>query len=221
MPDPSKIWTNDDYVNANITLSSLKANYPLTLPKKSSKKSGELFKRFVSEDNLSFIYDTIFPLRMRAYLIQNFTGFQSGLYKIYSVEINGARPYKAELADINLFGLLVHDRMLELARVIMDSDDEETRSLRLGMETVKRNYTNFIDRLLNEQVNMEVYNEDDLKTLSDRLVGSLSDNISWFVQADRDSLATEIEKAMAGCPTEHVKENINKMLKILKDPSKQ
>ena len=88
------------------------------------------------------------------------------------------------------------------------------------MKTVKRNYLNLIDGLLDEQVKADVYNEEDLNNLSDKLTASVSENISWFVQPDRDSVALWLKNAMAGCPTEHVRTNFNKMLKIMEDPSK-
>lgn len=219
-PDHTRVWSIQDYINSNITLSTLKGNYPYSLPKKSSKKSGAVFARLVNEENLSFIYDKNIPLSTRAYTVQHFTRFYSELQSIYSVEVEDKKFYGDELADINIFGLLVHDRMLELAWVIMDSDAGEAKDLQFGMKTVKRNYLNLIDGLLDELVKADVYNEDDLNTLSDRLKGSIEDNISWFVQSDKDSVAARIEKAMTGCPTEHVKENFKKMLKILKDVSK-
>jgi hypothetical protein len=65
MPDYKKVWTNDDYVSCNITLSSLKINDPLSLPRKNSRKSGPLFKRMVSEENISLkesgLYNSVLP----------------------------------------------------------------------------------------------------------------------------------------------------------------
>lgn len=220
LPDHTRVWSIQDYINSNITLSTLKSSYPYSLPRKSSKKSGAIFARMMNEENLSFMYDKNIPLSTRAYTIQHFTRFYSELQSIYSVEMDDRRYYGDELADINVFGLLVHDRMLELAWVIMDSDAEEAKDLHFGMKTVKRNYLNLIDGLLDEQVKADVYNEEDLNNLSDKLTASVSENISWFVQPDRDSVALWLKNAMAGCPTEHVRINFNKMLKIMEDPSK-
>jgi hypothetical protein len=100
MPDYKKVWTNDDYVSSNITLSSLKINDPLSLPRKNSKKSGDLFKRMVNEENLSFIHDTTFPLRTRAYTIQYFTRFQTEMEQMYTIEYKGKNYCSEELLDM-------------------------------------------------------------------------------------------------------------------------
>lgn len=220
LPDHTMVWSIQDYINSNITLSTLKSNYPYSLPRKSSKKSGAIFARIVNAENLSFIYDKNIPLSTRAYTIQHFTRFYSELQSIYSVELDENKYYSDELADINIFGLLVHDRMLELAFVIMDTDSGEAKDLQFGMKAVKRNYLNLIEGLLDEQVRTDVYGEEDLNNLSDKLAESLSKNISWFIHSERDSVAAEIGKAMERCPTGHVKENFNKMLKLLKNYQK-
>jgi len=215
MPDQSKVWTNDDYINANITLSSLKANYPLSLPRKDSKKSGAVFNRLVSEENLSFIYDTIYPLRIRAYLIQHFTGFQSELLQFYSAEIKGEKPYMAELADINLFSLTVHEKMLELAWKIMDSDDESDQSIASGMNAVKYNYLKLISRLLEEQIKEKEYNENDLQRLSDRLSVSIIKNNTWFPPEDRKTLISHLESIINNSPGDYIKKKYIETLKII------
>jgi len=217
MPDHNKIWTNDDYVNATITLSTLKTNYPLSLPRKDSKKSGEIFRRIVNEANLSFIHDTVFPLRIRAYLIQHFTQFGSELEQFYSVESGGENYYKEELVDLKIFGLSVHEKMLELAWVIMDSDDEADKSIQSGMQAVKNNYVRLIVRLLDEQVKSDEYKTMDLGRLSDKISVSLIKNNEWFLPAERDTIISHIEANIQKFPSEYnIKNNYIKTLKILK-----
>ncbi len=218
LPDHTRPWNIQDYINADITLSTLKSNYPYSLPRKSSNKSGAIFARLVSGDNLAFMYDTNMPLHSRAQIIQHFTRFFRELQSIYSVDTGTRNYYCNELAEINIFGLLVHDRMLELAWKIMDSDDEADRDLQYGMKIVKRNYFNLLERLLEEQVKSEVYSDDDLDRLSDMLARSLAVNVSWFMESDRDSVEGNIEKAMPQSPTAHVRSNFNKMLSYLRNP---
>jgi len=217
MPDHNKTWTNDDYVNANITLSTLKTNYPLSLPRKNSKKSGEVFSRIVNEANLSFIQDTVFPLRIRAYLIQYFTHFESELEQFYSVESEGENYYKEELVDLKILGLFVHEKMLELAWIIMDSDDESDKSIQSGMQAVKHNYVRLIVRLLDEQVKTDEYKTMDLGRLSDKISVSLIKNNEWFLPAERDTIISHIEANTQKFPSEYnIKNNYIKTLKILK-----
>lgn len=217
MPDHSKIWTNDDYSNANITLSSLRINYPLSLPRKLSKKSGALFGRFINEENLSFVNDTTFPLYIRAYQIQSFERLQSQLGQIYSVEVNEEKYYNEELIDIEIFGLFVHEKMLELAWTIMNSDDESVIGMQSGMQTVKNNYIVLIMRLLDEQDKLKEYPINALDRLSYKVSVSIIKNQEWFLPADRKTIISKIEAAIEKSPTDFIKNNFIKTFTILND----
>jgi hypothetical protein len=217
MPDHSKIWTNDDYANANITLSSLRINYPLSLPRKLSKKSGALFGRFINEENLSFVNDTTFPLRIRAYQIQSFERLQSEQEQIYSFEVNEKKYYNEELIDLKIFGLFGHEKMLELAWAIMDSDDEYDRGMQSGMQTVKNNYLKLIARLLDELLKFKDYPANSLERLSDKVSVSIIRNKEWFLPADRKTIISQIEAAIEKSPSDHIKNNLVETLEILND----
>jgi len=219
MPDHNKIWTNNDYTNANITLSSLTINFPLSLPRKLSKKSGALFSKFINEENLSFVNDTTFPLRIRAYQIQGFERLQSEMEQIYSFEVNEEKYYNVELIDLKIFGLFVHEKMLELAWAIMDSDDESVIDMRSGMQTVKYNYLKLIERLLDEQVKSEEYPENALDRLSDKVSVSIIKNQEWFLPADRKTIISQIEAVIEKSPADHIKNYLIETLEILYDSS--
>ena len=216
MPDHKKIWTNDDYVSANITLSSLKMNDPLSLPVKNSKKSGVLFKRMVNEENLSFIHDTTFPLRTRAYTIQYFTRFQTEMEQIYTIEYKGKIYYTEELLDLHIFGLAVHDRMLELAWIINKSDDEDVEGIKSGMQAVTYNYLKLIPRLLGELVKTNLYSADGLERLSKAISSSLLTNIEWMTPAEKNYLLPEFKNAIENSGSAEVKSNLESAVEVLK-----
>lgn len=216
MPNYKKVWTNDDYVSANITLSSLKINDPLSLPRKNSKKSGELFKRMVNENNLSFIHDTTFPLRTRAYTIQYFTQFQTEMEQMYTIEYNGKIYYSEELLDLHIFGLAVHDRMLELGWIINKSDDEDVEGIKSGMQAVKYNYLKLIPRLLGELVKTDLYSAEGLERLSEAISSSLLNNTEWMTPAEKNNLVPEIKNAIERSGSADVKGNLESAVEVLK-----
>lgn len=196
MPDHRKVWTNDDYINANITLSSLKMNDPLSLPRKKSKKSGELFNRMVNEKNLDFIYDTIFPLRTVAYTIQYYTQFQTQMEQMYTIEHKGKIYYSEELLDLHIFSLLIHDRMLELGQIIERSDDEDVEGIKSGLQAVKFNYLKLIPRLLDEVSKTRQYSVDGIDRLTKAISASLIKNQEWMTSGDKDNLESELKNAV-------------------------
>ena len=215
MPSYKKVWTNDDYIACNITLSSLKMNDPLSLPRKSSRKSGVLFKRMVNIHNLDFIYDKTFPLRTRAYTIQYFTRFQTEIEQMYTIEHNGKQYYGEELLDIHIFGLQVHDRMLELAMIINDSDDPDTDGIKSGMTAVEYNYMKLIPRLIGELARTEQYSETDRKRLASAISSSIKSNIKWMSDNDKASLKGFLSESTSTIGSEAIKDILAETAKIL------
>jgi hypothetical protein len=216
MPDYKKVWTNDEYVSANITLSSLKINDPLSLPRKNSKKSGDLFKRMVNEENLFFIHDTTFPLRTRAYTIQYFTRFQTEMEQMYTIEYEGRLYYSEELLDLHIFGLAVHDRMLELGWIINKSEDEDVEGIKSGMQAVTYNYLKLIPRLLGELVKTELYSADGVERLSKAISSSLVNNSEWMTPSEKNDLISEFKSAIENSGSAEVKSNLESAAEALK-----
>ena len=143
--------------------------------------------------------------------------FGSELEQFYSVESEGENYYKEELVDLKIFGLIVHEKMLELAWAIMDSDDETDKSLQSGTQVVKNNYLRLIEGLLDEQVNLKEYPSNDLNRLSDRVSVSIIKNHEWFSPADRITIGSEILAVIEKSPSHRCKNNYYKILKILND----
>lgn len=221
MPEYKTVWTNKDYSDANITLSGLIIDYPLSLPRKNSNKSGELFNRFVNEENLSFANDETLPLHLRAYRIQDFETLQSRMEQIYAVETEEEKYYRGELISLKIFRLSVHEKMLELAWKIMNSDDEADINLQPGMQTVRDNFLKLIAGLLEEQVNLKEYDLKDLEKLSKRVSVSLINNNHWFSSDDRDSLFARINNVIKGSSSDVIRNNYSKALKVLDSEKSQ
>jgi len=210
MPEYNKIWTDNDYIGCNITLSSLKIYDPLSFPRKNSKKSGLVFKRMVSTDNLNFIYDTISPLRLRAYTIQSYPRFQYEMEQMYTIEHKGKVYYDEELIDLHIFGIAVYDKMLELAGIIKRSDDDDVSSIKSGMDVVKYNYLKYIPGIMDELAKKDIYSEEGVNRLSKALSESLHRNIEWMSPADKSSLLTEMKSG-----SEKVKTDLQECIKLL------
>jgi hypothetical protein len=215
MPDHKKIWTNDDYVASNITLSSLKMNDPLSLPRKTSKKSQEVFQRLVSSENLNFIYDTIFPLRTKAYFIQYYPRFQTEMEQMYTIEYKGKPYYSEELIDLHIFGLIIHDKMLELGWIIDKSEDQDAEGLKGGMQSVQYNYLRLIPRLLDELSKSKIYTLEGKERLSHALAESIHRNLEWMNTQSKDSLTATLKNTAEKNKSGKVKENLEMCIEIL------
>lgn len=199
MPDHNKKWTGDDYSEANITLNTLQMEAPLSLPRKNSRKSGELFNRIVNEENIQFVYDTAIPLKIRAYLIQHYPRIIGEFENIYSYEEKGKPVYSEELLDIEIFELTIHDKMLELARIINESNDETLSGFKDGMKMVQYNYLKLIPRLMTELGKTDLYPEEDRIRLSKALTGSIMNSSYWLSASDKNTLKSGLTESSEIC----------------------
>jgi hypothetical protein len=216
MPDHNKNWINDDYIMANITLSSLKITDPMAFPRKKSKKSNAIFMRLVNKDNLSFTEDQNIPVRNRAFLVQHYPRFQYELTQLYTDTANVEQYYNEELIETYIFGLNIHGKMLDLAGIIMNSEREEEKSIHSGLTTVVFNYLKTLSNIMEEQVKSNIYVSEDLDRLSLEVSGSLKKNLEWILPTDRYKLAENVQKVIDDAPSDYIKENYRTTLKLLK-----
>lgn len=215
MPDHKKNWTNDEYINANITLGTLKINNPLAFPRKNSKRSGDLFMRLVSKENLSFTNNLELPLRSRAFLIQHYPRFQYELTQLYTDASREEQYYNEELIETYIFGLYIHGKMLDLAGIIMNSEREEEKSIHEGLGTVVFNYLKTLSNIMEEQVKTNIYKAEDLDRISMEVKNSIEHNLDWILPADKQKLSVKIQKVIDETPTPEVKVNYGKVLEMV------
>ena len=217
MPDYKKKWSGDDYSEANITLSTLLMEAPLSLPRKNSKKSSQVFKRIVNEENIAFVYDTAVPLKVRAFLIQHYPRIIGEAENLYSYKNKGKLAYREELLDINIFQLTIHDRMLELARIINESDDETLTGFKVGMQNVKNNYLRLIPQIVKKISDNKEFKTSETLQLSDALSRSLSANLIMLDRNEKTILIAEFNRTKDLTKSSQLKENLNNCIKLLSD----
>lgn len=216
MPDHKITWTNDEYISANITLSTLKINNPQAFPRKRSKKSGDLFKRLVSKENLSFTNNQELPIRNRAFLIQHYPRFQYELTQLYTDSSKEEQYYHEELIETYIFGLFIHGKMLDLAGIIMNSEREEEKSIQEGLGTVVFNYLKTLSNIMEEQLKTNIYKAEDLDRISMEVKNSIEHNLDWILPADKQKLSVKLQKVIDETPSTEVKVNYGKALELVK-----
>jgi hypothetical protein len=216
MPDPSKSWTIYDCVYANLTLSSLHRINPLFLPRKNSKKSAAYFNKLIDKKNLSFVNDTAFPLRNRAFLIQHFQKLQNELRNLYTDKTKEEQYYNEELIDMYIFGLFLQENMLVLSEKIMNSKLESDIEIQYGQKTVLNNYVRMISMLLGEQLKSRVYSRNDLDRLSEEISHSVIKNVKWLTPENKEKIKIQIQDAFDKSTSGFAKNNYRKALEEMK-----
>jgi hypothetical protein len=217
MPDHIKLWSSQAYNRAFTVLSNLKLKDPLSYPRKNSNKSGDVFSRFVNKENLAFVNDSSISLVDRAYEIQAFAGVQNKLIRSYTDDLKPEQYYDEELIDSYIFGLYLHDKMLELAIEIYNSEEQSVINMRSGIRAVLNGYVQMSCVILGEQIKSNVYSNKDLDRLSNEVSRSLTDNLKWIQPADRQKIAVQIQSVIEKSPSDYIKNNYIKTLKVLND----
>jgi len=220
MPDLAKLNSNHDCLKVLTTLNVLRARNPLAYPRKHSKKSGTVFSSFINKENLSFAGDEGLTLRDRALRIQSFSTFQNALIQIYTDNLKSEQYYNEELIDLYIYQLFVRSKMLILAAKIMNSKEESDISMRSGLIVVLNGYKSLINIILEEQLKTKVYHSEDLERLSMEVSHSLTENIAWIVQSEREEIAVKVQKIIDNSSSDNIKNNYSKALKILNDHNK-
>ncbi len=180
IPSYQKQWTGADYNAACNKLFKIKYQSPRALPAKDSKKSGRLFDRLVSLENLSFLNNDTLPLYKKAYLISTFINIQSTLLDIYFDASSNQQYYSSELVQIYIFGLRVTEEMVALAREINESSDRKDKYMQYEYKTIQISYLKMIEYVLDRLKYISLYTFDDFNTLSTAVTTSIESNLALF-----------------------------------------
>jgi hypothetical protein len=129
------------------------------LPRKGSRKSGQLFEKMVSMDNLYFLGIDTLSLYGKACRIQSFVHIQREYCNLYTDTYKREQYYSTELIEFYIFGIRVTQEMLNLAYKINESD------------------------ALDKQKHISIFNTEDIVTLADSIALSIRKNMSWFDSA--------------------------------------
>lgn len=208
MPDYKKTWNSDDYSEANITLSTLRDNTPLSLPGKLSKKSGEVFERIVNEENLEFAYDTTIPLKVRAYMIQHYPRIIGEAENFYSYEEKGKMVYCEEFIEILKFNLDIYHIMLDLSDIIDKSDDESLSGFKDGKNSVRYFYLKYITSLTGKVTRPEIIAAEGFKELISSVCESVNSNSEWMTAQDKATVAAALKSLAEKSGSKAIKNNL-------------
>jgi hypothetical protein len=217
MPDLTKLWSSQAYMRAFSVLSTVKLNNPMAYPQKNSKKSGAVFNRFINKENLSFLDDSNISLKDKAFEMQSFSSIQNALTQKYTDDFRQEQYYNVELIETYIFGLYVHERMLDLAQIILNSNDDYLANMKAGIKTVINGYVQMTFFVMAEQVKSNIYQVKDLDRLSTEVSRSLIKNIKLIEPEFRDKLASHLQTLIEKSPSDYIKKNYQEVLKVLND----
>jgi len=215
IPDHNRVWTFNDYSKTFGALSKLKFNKPFALPAKDSKRSGELFNRMISFENMSLLQDESIPLNEKAHWMKGFLEVHGQLLDIYTNIRMEKLFYNRELIDINIFGLGVAERMFDLAKEINESKDSKDINMQSGYQSIQMIYIAGLKDILENQKYTSQYLNEDLEKLTDSLTNSVLRNRDWMDSSATINIKQALQVVMDSTSSEYIKNRYSTLNELL------
>ncbi len=215
MPDYSSVWNMEDYSNAFYVLNTLKYQNPKALPSRDSEKSGVLFSRMISLDNLSFLQDETLPLYVKADMIKWFVNTLMELKVAYTIIGMNRQYYVRELNDIDITRMRVAQRMLGLGSEINESEDPSDVDMQSDYPQIQKMYLNLLSELLDKQLHTSQYPKQTLELLSDSLSSSVRRNILWFDEDATEMIKQAMLNVIDSTSSRKIRNNYRELTEIL------
>lgn len=215
IPDYNRVWNMEDYSNAFFVLNTLKFTNTKALPSRDSEKSGVLFSRMISLENLSFLQDETLPLWARADMIKWFVNTLMELKVVYTVVGTERQYYTPELMDIDIFRVSVAHLMLDLGLRINESDDPSDVGMQSDYPYIQKMYVDILVELLKEQQLTSKYPGQTLELLADSLSSSVKRNMEWFDADASNMIKQSMHDVMKSTSSRKIKSEYRELTEIL------
>ena len=215
VPDPNKVWDFDDIRAAHNLLSAIKWDKPYNLPRKESKKSGILFDRMVTLENMTFLQNDTLKLHEKGYMSLEFLQLVENWKDLYTNPVWEKQYYQRELVDININEVRVTQIMVDLTAKIMVSDDPIDIVMQEGVPKIKLNYVSSMINALDAQSNTSEFLKDDIERMTDSLSSSIMRNREWLDSASANKIRKSIDSILDSTSLDYVKARYLEIAEIL------
>lgn len=215
IPDPNIAWDMDDIQIAQNSLSGIKWDKPFSLPRKDSKKSGILFDRMVTLENMAFLQNDTLMLHEKGYMSLEFLQMLKKWEELYTNPVWERQYYQRELVDININQVRVTHIMVDLTKKIMVSDDPNDIVLQEGVPKIKLKYVASLINALHRQNNTSGFLKADIERMADSLSTSIRRNRDWMDSTAVNKIRKSIHNALDSTSSDYVKKRYLEVAEFL------
>jgi hypothetical protein len=215
IPDYNRAWKISEFGDVVATLRNIKNKEPLSLPRKGSRKSGQLFEHMIGMDNLSFLNIDTLPFYEKAYRIQSFLYIQSEYCDIYTDIYRREQYYNQELIECYIFGIRVTQEMINLGKKINESDKPGDVGMQSGFSGIQYIHVTMLADALDKQKNTSLYHTEDLETLSDSIALSIRRNMSWFDTTHVEMIKQNMSVVIDSSTSDKIRNEYRDIINIL------
>jgi len=174
LPDPSRTWASNDYALAFSVLENLKQTRQYSLPRKGSEKSGVVFNRMLSQDNMVFMEIEEMMDEQKLHHLRNYLRVCENMVGLYTISATGLHYYHRELTEAYLFGLEVSNKMVELNAKIKGTNSFDST------DPVQSVYLSGLFNFLRTQNGASRFTEEDHRLIVEGISKSVNSNKFWY-----------------------------------------
>jgi len=197
VPSVDRPWSAKDYSDATGALRSLK---PEALPKLGDPKSGPVFARFVSEENLKFIHDESIPLDSRFPEAIELVGEGRKLLRLYlDGELHNTH-LEPDLLALTAMTITETAAMLDLSDAYIKKLNPKDPKFGVRMEGAARMMTGLAEIARGCLVTFTekfTYSTADLRTFAEALRGPFPKVVAGLAAADREEISAKLTEVVA------------------------
>jgi len=215
IPDPGKVWDFDEIRMAHYSLSGIKWDKPYTLPRKDSKKSGVLFDRMITLENMTFLHNDTLKLYEKGYQSLEFLKLIENWKDLYTNPVWKKQYYQRELVDININEVRVTEIMVDLTKKIMVSEDSVDIMMQEGVPKIKLNYVSSFINALSVQGHTSEFLKNDIERMTDSLSSSIMRNKEWLDSASTNKIRNSMHNIVDSTSLDYVKERYQMISEML------
>lgn len=190
VPAPDRDWSGEDMVKAAKVFSSLAQDEPQKLPRHESERSGKVFARLTSPQNLDQFKNHTLPLKARMALGLTYFEAYNQVFKVYLAAFLNKNVRDSEAIEVTGALLRLTVVLLELIeewRPTITMDDPNYQVRMQGLDQMKRGLASIISGGLQMLSERQTYRERELV----RLVAFMNETFPQMVRHLPDGTRTE------------------------------
>ncbi|WP_166831043.1 kinetochore Spc7 family protein [Thalassoroseus pseudoceratinae] len=203
MPSPERTWTGNDLARAANVLSSIYQTNPQALPKFQNDKSGEVFAKLVSAENLEFHHNASLPLPQRindAFALLQAIGQITKLYLTAHNQGYVEGSEFVEFAGFQLRTVVVISELVDEFVPTLDANDPDYGVRMQGLEQMRSGLATVVAGSLLSLTETSVYAVEDRRRMIDYLSETLPEILPRLSSANRQETLVRL-KELANDPS--------------------
>jgi hypothetical protein len=205
VPAPDKPWSADDMIAAAASLTTLVERSPEYLPRYQSARSGSLFARITSAENLQLLKDPSEPIDQRFDRCTKFDQASDTIFNLYALSFPRGAIADSELVELmgmHFRGAVV---MIALAREYaktLNQQDPKYPMLIARCVRIKQGLASTVAGALQSFSEKATYRTTELRRLADYLQDTLPAIVAELSPEAQTDVLARIEKTRRSAATE-------------------